>query len=201
MYPKSVQQLADVFKRFPTIGSRTAIRFAFYVMKASDTEVQELLRAVQQLHSEITLCNFCFNPFEVSDDESKTGLCGICRDTTRDIHTLCIVEKESDLEVIEATHQYKGRYFLLGGVQDILKKEGVQNMRVQELKERIGDTVQEIIVALNPTAEGETAFLYLARMLEPLGKKVTRLARGLPMGGEIEYADEETIRSALEGRR
>ena len=111
------------------------------------------------------------------------------------------MEKESDLETLEKTKQYKGRYFILGGVHDILKKDGLQNIKAQELKERVTGEVQEVILALNPTTEGEAAVLYLERTLKPLAKKITRLGRGLPVGGELEYADEETLRSALEGRK
>ena len=128
-------------------------------------------------------------------------MCEICQDQTRDQSILCIVEKESDLEALEKTKQYHGRYFILGGVHDILTKEGINNIRVQDLKERLRDDISEIILAINPTAEGEVAVLYLERMLQPFGKKVTRLGRGLPVGAEIEYADEETIKSALDSRR
>ena len=111
------------------------------------------------------------------------------------------MEKESDLETLEKTKQYRGKYFILGGVNDILKKEGVQNIKAQELKDRMAGAIQEVILALNPTTEGEATVLYLERLLTPYGKKITRLGRGLPVGGELEYADEETLRSALEGRK
>lgn len=153
------------------------------------------------MRKEIRPCAFCFNSFEVAQDEQQTELCAICRDGTRNRALLCVVEKESDLEALERTKQYSGRYFLLGGLNDILKKEGAQSVRTQELKERIAPEIQEVILALNPTAEGEATLLYLERLLKPYGKRVTRLARGLPLGGELEYADEETLRSALEGRR
>ena len=164
-------------------------------------EIDELIEALQKLRKEITLCSFCFNPFEISSDGEQAGMCEICRDQRRHQGMLCIVEKESDLEALEKTKQYMGRYFILGGVQDMLKKEGSKNMRVEELKSRAADDIAEIILALNPTAEGEATCLYIERILQPLGKKITRLGRGLPIGGELEYADEETIRSALEGRK
>jgi len=201
MYPKFIQKLIEIFSRFPTIGPRTAGRFVFYLLKLSDGEMNELIAALQGLKREIRQCSFCFSPFEVADDEKKTGLCSICRDNTRDQTLLCIVEKESDLETLEKTKQYRGKYFILGGVNDILKKEGMQNIKAQELKDRMSGTIQEVILALNPTTEGEATVLYLERLLAPYNKKITRLGRGLPVGGELEYADEETLRSALEGRR
>ena len=208
MYPKSIQKLIEIFSRFPTVGPRTASRFVFYLLKLSDGEMNELIAALQSLKREIRQCSFCFNSFEAEEDERKTGpaspqggLCAICRDETRDQTLLCIVEKESDVETLEKTKQYRGRYFILGGVNDILKKEGVQNIKAQELKERMAGAIQEIILALNPTTEGEATVLYLERLLAPYGKKITRLGRGLPVGGELEYADEETLRSAMESRR
>jgi recombination protein RecR len=197
VYPKSIQRLIAAFARFPTIGPRVAARFVFYVMKASDSEVEELVQAIGELRQRIKLCSFCFNPYQVEGG----ALCEICADSGRDRSLLCIVEKESDLEALEKTRQYRGRYFLLGGVQDILKKEGILNVQVAELKERLSEEIKEVIIALNPTAEGESATLYIERIIKPLGVQVTRIGRGLPMGGELEYADDETIRSALEGRK
>ena len=201
MYPKSIQKLVELFSCLPTVGPRTAGRFVFYLLSASDSEIDEFIAALQNLKKEIHQCSFCFNPFEVAEDAPRTGLCVICRDAARDRSLLCVVEKESDLEQLEKTKQYHGRYFILGGISDILKKDGLQNIRAQELKNRTKDEIKEVILALNPTTEGEAGVLYLERLLKPYGKKVTRLGRGLPVGGELEYADEETLRSALEGRK
>ncbi len=201
MYPKPIQKLIEMFSRFPGVGQRTASRFVFYLLKTPELEINEFIAALQNLRKEIHECSFCLSPFEAQEDEQRTGLCAICLDKTRDHSVLCVVEKESDLETLEKTKQYHGRYFILGKLNDILKKEGFQTMRTQELKNRIVNEIKEIILALNPTTEGEVAVLYLERLLKPYGKKVTRLARGLPVGGELEYADEETLRSALEGRR
>ncbi len=201
MYPKSIQKLIDIFSRFPGIGPRTASRFVFYLLRSSDEEIPVLAQALQSLKEAIHQCGFCFNFFEGSEDEQHTGLCAICRDQIRDRTLLCVVEKESDLETLEKTKQYRGRYFILGGVNDILKKDGLQNVKVQELRERVTSEITEVILALNPTTEGEAAVLYLERTLKPLAKKITRLGRGLPVGGELEYADDETLRSALEGRK
>jgi len=200
MYPTPIQRAIDAFRHLPTVGPRTAARFAFYVLKAPNEEVDEFVKALLDLKLQTKPCDFCFNPFQTNGDSSEAGLCSICRDGSRDKTIVCVVEKESDLEALEKTNQYRGRYFILGGVRDILKKESSETMRVAELAERVATEVQEIILALNPTSEGETATLYLERALQPLGKKVTRLARGLPTGAELEYADDETIRSALDGR-
>lgn len=190
-----------MFSRFPEVGPRTASRFAFYLLKSPDSEMQELVAALENLKKNVRQCAFCFNPFEREDDEQHAGLCALCSDAARDHSLLCIVEKESDLETLEKTKHYRGRYFILGKVNEILRKEGPQHMRIQELKNRMTNEIQEIILALNPTTEGEATLLYLERLLKPYGKKITRLARGLPMGGELEYADDETLRSALEGRK
>ncbi|MEK7542465.1 MAG: recombination mediator RecR [Patescibacteria group bacterium] len=201
MYPKSIQKLIEIFSHFPTVGPRVASRFVFYLLKAQDSEIDDFIKALHNLRKEIRPCTFCFNPFDVRDDEQQTGLCAICRDATRDMTLLCIVEKESDLEQLEKTKHYRGRYFLLGKINDILRKEGLQSIKAQELKSRMANEIKEVILALNPTTEGEAGVLYLERLLKPYGKKVTRLGRGLPVGGELEYADDETIRGALEGRR
>ena len=201
MYPKSIQNMIEAFSRFPTVGPRAASRFVFHLLKTSDDEIEALLKALGALRKEIQQCTFCFNPFERAEDEQKTGLCVICRDQSRDATLLCVVEKESDLEALEKTKQYHGRYFILGSVHDILKKDGLESIKAQELKDRVTEEIQEVILALNPTTEGEATVLYLERMLKPFEKKVSRLGRGLPIGGELEYADEETLRSALEGRK
>jgi len=165
--------------------------------------------------------NFALDAKSIKTTESNTKLvggkpletnqlCQICSDPGRDKTLLCVVEKESDLQSLEKTKKYKGFYFILGGTVSALKKKDIEKLRIKELEERIknpekfgikGANFQEIILALNPTTEGEATALYLERMLKPLGKKITRLGRGLPIGGELEYADEETLSSALEGRR
>ncbi len=209
MYPKAVQNLIDIFSKFPGVGRRSAARFVFYLLKASKEDVEELLSAVTELRVNIALCSFCFNPFDSREDGDAT-LCTICRDSGRDATLLCIVEKESDLEALEKTKKYNGLYFILGGTVGQLRREDLKKIRVDTLKEYIANptkaglsptTFSEIILAMNPTTEGEATMLYLERILEPLKIKTTRLGRGLPMGGEMEYADEETLTSALESRR
>jgi len=206
-YPKPIQKLIDLFSRFPTVGPRTATRFVFYLMKAKKEKIEELVRSIGNLKKEVKICSFCFNPFQPSADEN---LCKICSDPTRDKSLLCVVEKETDLISIEKTNRYKGLYFILGGTVSTLKKEEIKKLRVKELIERIKNSekyaikdakFKEIIIATNPTTEGESTALYLERKLKPLDIKITRLGRGLPVGGELEYADEETLGSALEGRK
>ena len=197
MYPKSIQKLIGLFSKFPTVGPRTAARFVFYLLKLPKEEINDLTSAILKLKENVKSCKSCFLPFE-----GETELCPICRDQTRDKSLLCVVEKESDLEAIEKTKKYKGLYFILGGTLSKLKKEDIKNLRKDELLERAKNSeIKEIIIAINPTTEGEATVLYLERLLKPLNKKITRLGRGLPVGAELEYADEETLSSALESRK
>ncbi|KPJ57055.1 hypothetical protein AMJ49_02770 [Parcubacteria bacterium DG_74_2] len=203
MYPKTIQKLIDLFSKFPGVGPRTATRFVFYLITKEKKEINELVSKILNL-KKIKLCKFCFNPFEGEDD-----LCQICLNHTRDKTLLCVVEKESDLASIEKIKKYNGLYFILGGLISKLKKEEIEKLKINELLERIKNPekfgqkagFKEIIIAINPTTEGEATALYLERKLKPLGKKITRLGRGLPVGAELEYADEETLGSALEGRK
>jgi recombination protein RecR len=197
MYPKTIQKLIEIFSKFPTVGQRTATRFVFYLIKRDRKEIEELSRAILDLKEKIKFCKNCFKPFE-----GEGEICEICRDKTRDKSLLCIVEKETDLEAIEKTKKYKGIYFILGGPVSAIKKEELRKLRMNELEERVKDKgIKEIIIATNPTTEGEAIALYLERKLKNSGKKITRLGRGLPTGGELEYADEETLSSALESRK
>lgn len=207
MYPKPIQRLLELFSQFPTIGPRTAGRMVFYLLKSKDISFDEFVGALKDLREQMKLCAFCFNPFAKENRESN--LCAICADARRDRSLLCVVEKEEDLATLEQTKTFHGLYFILGGTVGNLRKEDLQNLRTEELKNRIENSesfgvkssFQEIILALNPTTEGEATTLYLQRLLEPLKIKTTRLGRGLPIGGEVEYADEETLRNALENRR
>lgn len=206
MLPESIQKLIDLFVKFPTVGPRTAARLVFYLLKLPKKEVEEIIKSISELRQNVKLCNFCFKPFQEEDKD----LCEICSDTRRDKNLLCVVEKETDLEAIENTNQYKGLYFILGGTLPGLKKESSEGVRIKDLDYRIknpqnfgfpDNSFQEIIIALNPTTEGEATALELEKILKPLGKKITRLGKGLPVGGELEYADEETLSSALKSRR
>lgn len=208
MYPPAIQKLIEQFSQFPTIGPRTAARFAFYILKAPVQRVNALAQALVDIGDKIALCEFCFNPFE-KEIEKENNLCAICQNPSRDKTLLCVVEKENDLESLEKTKEYRGLYFILGGIIGMFTKEEMKHIRIEELKERIQNPerfgissfFKEVIVALNPTTEGEATALYMERTLNPIGIPVTRLARGLPMEGELEYADEETLRHALKGRR
>ena len=207
-YPPTIKKLIDLFSKFPTVGPRTAARFVFYLMGLSKEETEELVKSILVLKKKVKLCSFCFNPLESVSPEDE--LCEICKNPSREKNLLCLVEKESDLISIEKTKKYNGLYFVLGGTVSTLKKEEIERLRVKELIERIKNPekfgiksakFQEIILALNPTTEGEATTLYLERILKPLNLKISRLARGLPVGAELEYADEETLKSAFEGRK
>jgi recombination protein RecR len=198
MYSPSIQKLIDLFSKFPTVGPRTAARFVFYLMGLKKEEVDEIINSISNLKKNVKICSLCFNPFE-GDSE----LCQICSNPIRDKTLLCVIANEVDLTAIEKTMKYKGLYFILGGTVSALRKTDIEKLKIKELEERIKNNqgIKEIILAFNPTPDGEATRLYLERMLKSSGKKITRLGRGLPVGGELEYADEETLTSALESRR
>ncbi len=202
-HPPAIQKLITIFSKFPTIGPRTAARFVFYLLKTSDAEIKEIAESIASLKNSVKQCSFCFNPFEPSTSSGQEAeLCEICADPRRDQTILCVVEKETDLVPIEKTKKYPGRYFVLGGALSRFNREDLKDLRTEELLARASQKeIQETIIATNSTTEGESTALYLERVLKPLGKKVTRLGRGLPLGGELEYADEETLGSALDGRK
>lgn len=205
MYSPKIQRLIDLFVKFPGVGPRTAARLVFYLVKADRKEVQGLGKAIFDLKKSLNFCSFCFKSFKVSGNK----LCEICSDPRRDKTLLCVIEKEIDLASIEKNKLYKGLYFILGGSISKLKKEDINRIRIKELKERIKNPrsfgidsdLKEIILALNPTVEGESTSLYLERELKDLDKKITRLGRGLPSGAELEYADEKTLISAFKNRK
>lgn len=200
MYPKQIQRLIQLFCQFPTVGQRTAARFVFHILGAPKRDVKEIIEAVAQLRNEVALCKMCFSPFDAS--EKQGDLCSICQDKMRDQEILCVVEKESDLEALESSKEYKGLYFILGGAVDPLQKEQRETLRIKELQERLHQSpIQEVIIATNPTIEGEATALYLERIFKDWNGKLTRLGRGLPIGGELEYADPETLKQSLENRR
>jgi len=197
VYPESIQKLIDLFSKFPTVGPRTAARFVFYLLRLDEQEVNSLTNTISELKDRIKVCRLCFNHFQTEGE-----LCQICDNPSRDKSTLLVVEKESDLSTIENTKKYKGRYFVLGGTVSSLKKKEIDSLRKDELIERVkDDEVKEVILGINSTTEGEATILYLERLLTPLNKKITRLGRGLPTGSELEYADDETLSSAIDSRR
>ncbi|MFC1789788.1 recombination mediator RecR [Patescibacteria group bacterium] len=198
MYSQTIEKLIKIFSKFPTIGPKTAARFVFYLNELSKEEINNIINSISDLKKNIKICSLCFKPFE-----GETKLCEICSNLSRDRTQLCVIEKETDLESIEKTKKFKGLYFILGGTVSSLKKVDIEKLRVKELESKIKNhpEIEEIILAINPTSDGEATTLYLERILKPAGKKITRLGRGLPVGGELEYADGETLSSALENRR
>lgn len=204
-YSKSIQKLIGLFSKLPTVGPRTASRFVFYLLNLPKEEIEFLTSAILEMKENVKLCEFCFLPFE-----GEEKLCEICQNPTRDKNLLCLIEKESDLISIEKTKQYAGLYFILGGTFAALKKNNHETLRIQELESRVknpsdffpgNSEFKEIIIATNSTTDGEATTLYLERTLKNFEVKITRLGRGLPVGGELEYADEETLKSAIEGRK
>jgi recombination protein RecR len=193
--PRSVTRLIEEFHRLPGIGPKTAQRLTFYLLRASKEQAASLAEAIAQLREKITTCAICTNIAEENP-------CAICRDETRDRSIICVVEEPLDVLAIERTREYKGLYHVLHGAISPVEGIGPEDLRIQELLNRLkGDGVNEIVLATNPNIEGEATAMYLERLIKPLGIRVTRLARGLPVGGDLEYADEVTLTRAIEGRR
>ena len=191
--PESLNRLIDGLSDFPGIGKKTAERMAFYLLKSNDGWAQNLAKAIMDVKEQIHECPICHN---ISD----TSPCSICSDTKRDPSLLCVVEDTTDLVVLEKTNHFRGKYHVLGGVLSPLDGIGPEDLHFDTLLERINGE-EEVIIATNPSAEGETTALYLAKLLKEQNIKVTRLASGIPVGGDLEYTDEATLVSALEGRR
>jgi recombination protein RecR len=190
-----VQSLVDELGRLPGIGPKSAQRIAFYLLKAAPDDAKRLARAIVEAKERVSWCRRCFN-FAEGD------LCVYCRDDRRDPTLLCVVEEPRDIVAVERTQEYRGRYHVLLGAISPIEGIGPDQLKVKELLARVGDEgVQEVILATNPNIEGEATAMYLARLLKPLGLRVTRIASGLPVGGDLEYADEVTLGRALEGRR
>lgn len=195
MYDGALQDLIDALGRLPGIGPKSAQRIAFYVLSRPKDEAKLLAQALVAAKEKIRFCSQCGN---ISQEE----LCTICRNPKRDQSVICVVEEAKDVGAIERTRSYRGLYHVLGGAIDPINGIGPEQLRLRELLKRLsGDTVQEIIIATNPNIEGEATATYLTRTISPLGLKVTRLASGLPVGGDLEYVDEVTLGRALEGRR
>ena len=187
--------LIGELEKLPTVGPKTAARLAFHLLSGSKEDAQALARAIVELKEKIDFCSRCFSLTE-------TDPCAVCSDERRDPALLCVVAEPKDVYAIERTSSYRGRYHVLGGLISPIEGIGVDQLTIQELVKRVGaEQTQEVIIATNPNAEGESTALYLARLLAPLGAKVTRLAYGLPIGGDLDYADEVTLARALEGRR
>ncbi len=194
-YEVPVQNLVDELGRLPGIGPKSAQRIAFYLLKAAPEDAKRLARAIVDAKDRVSWCRRCFN---IAEGE----LCAFCRDERRESTVLCVVEEPRDIVAVERTQEFKGRYHVLLGAISPIEGIGPEQLRIKELLARIPDEgVEEVILATNPNIEGEATAMYLARLLKPLGLRVTRIASGLPVGGDLEYADEVTLGRALEGRR
>ena len=195
MYDGAVQDLIDELGRLPGVGPKSAQRIAFHLLGTDPADVQRLADVITTVKEKVRFCDTCGNIAE-SDQ------CRICADPRRDQTLLCVVEEPKDVVVIERTREFRGRYHVLGGAIDPMNGVGPDDLRIRQLLTRLGDgTVEEVIIATDPNIEGEATATYLTRMLVPLGVTVSRLASGLPVGGDLEYADEVTLGRAFEGRR
>ncbi len=202
MYPKPIQNLINSFLNFPTVGKKTATRFAFHLLNSSDQSIDDLISSLKMLKNSVHTCKFCYRSLEKDKD-----LCSICSDKSRK-PIVAVVERETDLISLEKTKKYNGYYFILGGNISPIRKKDLKKIRGKNLKARLESPesfgvkeIEEVIIATNPTTEGEATGLFVERVLEKFDLKITKLAKGLPVGGELEYADEDTLGSALEGRK
>ncbi len=194
-YAPPVQSLIDELGRLPGVGPKSAQRIAYHLLKTPPEDAHRLARAIVEAKERVTFCRRCFN-------FAEGELCKFCTDDRRDTTILCVVEEPRDIVAVERTHEFAGRYHVLQGAISPIEGIGPDQLRMKELIRRLEpENVGEVIIATNPNTEGETTALYLARLLQPLGVRVTRLASGLPVGGDLEYADEVTLGRALEGRR
>ena len=194
-YPEPVARLIEALQRLPGIGPKTAQRLTFFLLKQPPDQVAGLAESITQLRARIVHCSVCFN---VTQDDP----CRICGDPRRDARALCVVEEPNDLLAVERTGEFRGRYHVLLGALSPLDGIGPEDIKVRELLTRLErEPVEEIILATNPSVEGEATAIYLAKLLKPFAARITRIARGLPVGGDLEYADEVTLSKAFEGRR
>jgi recombination protein RecR len=195
MYEGVVQDLIDELGQLPGVGPKSAQRIAFHLLAADPVDVRRLITALTEVKERVRFCRICGNVAE--EDE-----CRICRDSRRDLSVICVVEEPKDVVAIEKTHEFHGRYHVLGGAISPIEGIGPDELRVRELMARLADgAITELILATDPNLEGEATATYLARLVKPMGLRVTRLASGLPVGGDLEYADEVTLGRAFEGRR
>ena len=195
MYEDAIQDLIDELGRQPGVGPKSAQRIEFHVLSADPADVKRLAQALQRVKELVRFCTRCFNVAEAE-------LCRICRDPRRSDEVFCVVEEPKDVVAIERTGEFRGRYHVLGGAINPLEGIGPDNLRIRELMTRLADgTCKELILATDPNTEGEATATYLALLVKPMGLNVTRLASGLPVGGDLEYADEITLGRAFEGRR
>jgi recombination protein RecR len=195
MYEGIIQDLIDELGRLPGVGPKSAQRIAFHIIQSDRVDVTRLAEVLKTVKERVKFCSICGN---ISEEE----LCKICRDPRRDKTSICVVEESKDVLAIEKTREFKGSYHVLGGAISPIDGVGPENLRIKELMTRLAETtISEIIIATDPNLEGEATATYLTRLIKPLGIKVSRLASGLPVGGDLEYADEITLGRAFEGRR
>jgi recombination protein RecR len=194
-YPEPVSRLIDELKRLPGIGLKSAQRIAFYLLRGPREQAEELARAIREVKEKIVTCGLCNNVTDVDP-------CRFCTSAERSGRQLCVVEEPHNLMAIEKTHDFKGRYHVLMGALSPLNGVGPEQLKIASLLQRLrGGEVEEVILATNPNVEGEATAIYLAKLIKPLGVRVTRIAMGVPVGSELDYADEVTMSKALEGRR
>ncbi len=194
MYSNSVLKLINQFERLPGIGHKTAIRLAFFVLESDKKVAEEMSSAIIEAKQKVKFCSTCFNLTEQDP-------CEICMDKSRDESVLCIVENVKDVVAMEKTHEFKGKYHVLHGAISPMNNISAGDIKIKELLERLrDDKIKEVILATNPTIEGEATAMYISRLIKPLGIDVTRIAHGIPVGGDLEYTDEITLIKALEGR-
>ena len=193
-YSPSIEKLIESFEKLPSIGNKTAIRLAFYMLNASKEETDNFIKSIQDAKNNLKFCSKCYN---ISD----TDPCEICQDAKRDITKICVVEDVKDVVAIEKIHEYKGLYHVLHGSISPMDGIGPDDIKIKELLSRLMDgTVKEVILATNPKVEGEATAMYISKLIKPMGIKTTRLAHGIPVGGDLEYTDEFTLGKAFEGR-
>ncbi len=195
IYPKSIATLIEHFQKFPSVGPKSAQRMAFYLLRMPMSEVEKFARSIVEAKQNTRTCEICFNL-------SSASPCEICQSPKRDRSTICVVAETKDLIAIEKTNEYKGLYHVLQGLISPMDGIGADDIRIKELLNRLtNEEIKEIILALSPSVEGEATSLYLTKLIKPFGVKISRIAFGLPVGADLEYADEITIAKALEGRR
>lgn len=194
-YSPSIEKLIESFSKLPSIGNKTAARLAFYMLNANEQETQEFINSILDAKKNLKYCSKCFN---ISD----TDPCPICANIKRDNSIICVVEDVRDIIAMERTHEFKGVYHVLHGSISPMNGIGPEDIKIKELLNRLAEEeIKEVIIATNPRVEGEATAMYLSKLIKPFGIKVTRIAHGVPVGGDIEYADEITLTKALEGRR
>lgn len=195
MYSDTVNKLINQFERLPGIGHKSAVRLAFYILESSPEAAKEMAEVILQAKEKVKFCSVCYN---ITENDP----CDICQNTKRDDSVICVVENVKDVVAMEKTHEYRGKYHVLHGSISPMNNITAGDIKIKELLERLKDErVKEVILATNPTVEGEATAMYISRLIKPLGIDVTRIAHGIPVGGDLEYTDEITLIKALEGRR